>query len=90
MSAEKSHHRSKTSRYANQRLSFLNQQNISKQTPISFMPSEITVKSYTSRLHIGDPNGNIILRIDQYNKDDFRVVYHNVKFFVINLISDTL
>jgi YTH domain-containing family protein len=54
------------------------------------MPSEITVKSHTSRLHIGDPNGNIILRIDQYSKDDFRVVYHNAKFFVINLISDSL
>jgi YTH domain-containing family protein len=88
MSAEKSHHRSKTSSYAKQRLSFLDQQNISKQKPISPMPSEITVKSYTSRLHIGDPKGNIILRTDQYNRDDFRVVYPNAKFFVIKSFDE--
>jgi hypothetical protein len=54
------------------------------------MPSEITVKSYTSRLHIGDPRGNIILRTNQYKRDDFGVVYPNAKVFMINLISDSL
>lgn len=45
--------------------------------------SEIVVKSYTSSLHIGDPEGKIIIRPDQFNRNDFQVVYPNAKFFVI-------
>ncbi|KAE8803536.1 hypothetical protein D1007_20564 [Hordeum vulgare] len=45
--------------------------------------SEIVATSYTSRLHIGNPEGKIIIRTDQYNRDDFEVVYPNAKFFVI-------
>lgn len=52
------------------------------------MPSEIVVKSYTSMLHIGNPQGEIIIRTDQYNRDDFQLVYPNAKFFVIKSYSE--
>ncbi|GJN35962.1 hypothetical protein PR202_gb24782 [Eleusine coracana subsp. coracana] len=88
-SVEKSYPRSKTSSHANRRLSFQNQQNISKpKKPISLMHSELIVKSYTSRLDIGNEKGEIILRTDQYNRDDFKVVYPNAKFFVIKSFSE--
>uniref|UniRef100_A0ACD5W658 Uncharacterized protein n=1 Tax=Avena sativa TaxID=4498 RepID=A0ACD5W658_AVESA len=54
----------------------------------SSMPSEIVVKSYTSMLHIGNPQGEIIIRTDQYNRDDFQLMYPNAKFFVIKSYSE--
>uniref|UniRef100_A0ACD5TWX7 Uncharacterized protein n=1 Tax=Avena sativa TaxID=4498 RepID=A0ACD5TWX7_AVESA len=56
--------------------------------PRSSMPSEIVVKSYTSMLHIGNPQGEIIIRTDQYNRDDFQLMYPNAKFFVIKSYSE--
>lgn len=58
--------------------------NLSKEKqPRGSTSSEIVATSYTSRLHIGNPEGKIIIKTDQYNRDDFEVVYPNAKFFVI-------
>ncbi|KAF0901756.1 hypothetical protein E2562_006222 [Oryza meyeriana var. granulata] len=48
----------------------------------------IIVKSYTSRLPVGDPEGTIVIRPDQYNSDDLRVGYPFAKFFVIKSIGE--
>jgi hypothetical protein len=56
--------------------------------PRGSMPSEIVAKSCTSMLHIGNPQGEIIIRTDQYNGDDFQLVYPNAKFFVIKSYSE--
>ncbi|KAM0906921.1 hypothetical protein ACQ4PT_016458 [Festuca glaucescens] len=56
--------------------------------PRGSMSSEIVVKSYTSMLHIGNAQGEIIIRTDQYNRDDFQLVYPNAKFFVIKSYSE--
>ncbi|KAL5655482.1 hypothetical protein ACJX0J_034801, partial [Zea mays] len=74
----------RTSSCANQRVSPMSQQNTSKaKMPIGSMPPEIIVKSYTSRLLVGNPDGKIVIRSDQYNRHDFPVVYPNAKFFVM-------
>lgn len=52
------------------------------------MRTELIVKSYTSRLDIGNEKGEIILKTDQYNRDDFKVVYPNAKFFVIKSFDE--
>ncbi|OEL18694.1 hypothetical protein BAE44_0020286, partial [Dichanthelium oligosanthes] len=84
LSTERSQPYASTSSYANRRLSSVSQQNASKaKMPIGSMSSEIIAKSYTSRLLIGNPEGKIVIRTDQYNRDDFQVVYPNAKFFVI-------
>ncbi|EMS48415.1 hypothetical protein TRIUR3_29992 [Triticum urartu] len=58
--------------------------NLSKEKqPRGSTSSEIVATSYTSKLHIGNPEGKIIIKTDQYNRDDFEVVYPNAKFFVI-------
>ncbi|TVU17433.1 hypothetical protein EJB05_33470 [Eragrostis curvula] len=89
MSAENSQPCSKTIGYSKQRLSFLSKHNICKpKKPIRPMPSEIIAKSYTSRLHIGNQEGKIILKTDHYNRDDFKVVYPNAKFFVIKSLDE--
>ncbi|OQU77485.1 uncharacterized protein LOC8071196 [Sorghum bicolor] len=83
-STERSQPYARTSSYANRRFSSMSQQNTSKaKKPIGSMPPEITVKSYTSRLLIGNPEGKIVIRSDHYNRHDFQVVYPNAKFFVI-------
>jgi hypothetical protein len=56
--------------------------------PRGSMSSEIVVKAYTSMLRIGNPQGEIIIRTDQYNRDDFQLVYPNAKFFVIKSYSE--
>lgn len=71
------------------RLSSVSQLNMSKgKMPTGSLSSEIIGKSYTSRLLIGNPEGRIIIRADQYNRDDFQVVYTNAKFFVIKSYSE--
>ncbi|CAN6336379.1 unnamed protein product [Urochloa humidicola] len=89
LSAERSQPYARTVSYSNQRLSSVSQRNVSKaKTPIGSMSSEIIGKSYTSRVLIGNPEGKIIIRTDQYNRDDFQVVYPNAKFFVIKSYSE--
>ncbi|AQK51210.1 evolutionarily conserved C-terminal region 7 [Zea mays] len=46
------------------------------------------VKSHTLRLPVGNPDGTIIIRTDQYNRDDLRVDYMYAKFFVIKSIGE--
>ncbi|XP_062209839.1 YTH domain-containing protein ECT2-like [Phragmites australis] len=50
--------------------------------------SAIIVKSYTSRLPVGNPEGTILIKTDQYNRDDLRVDYTYAKFFVIKSIGE--
>ncbi|XP_006644134.1 uncharacterized protein LOC102709215 [Oryza brachyantha] len=45
-------------------------------------------KSYTLSLSVGDPEGTIVIRPDQYNRDDLRVDYSFAKFFVIKSIGE--
>ncbi|PUZ64163.1 hypothetical protein GQ55_3G121500 [Panicum hallii var. hallii] len=90
LSSERSQPYARASSYANRRLSSVSQQNRSKaKMSIGSMPSEIIVKSYTSRLLIGNPEGKLIIRTDQYNRDDFQVVYPNAKFFVIKSYDES-
>ena len=90
LSTERSQPYVRASGYANRRLSSMREQNRSKaKMPMGSMSSEIIVKSYTSRLLIGNPEGKIIIRTDQYNRDDFQVVYPNAKFFVIKSYDES-
>ncbi|TVU02876.1 hypothetical protein EJB05_51598 [Eragrostis curvula] len=50
--------------------------------------SAIIVKSYTSRLPVGNPEGTIHIRTDEYNRNDLRVDYTYAKFFVIKSIGE--
>ncbi|KAI8003791.1 YTH domain-containing protein ECT2 [Camellia lanceoleosa] len=50
--------------------------------------NHLAVKAYTTRAGESDAQGNIIIYIDQYNKDDFPVDYVNAKFFVIKSYSE--
>ncbi|WVZ96587.1 hypothetical protein U9M48_042203, partial [Paspalum notatum var. saurae] len=88
--AERSQQYARTSSHVNRRCSSVNQQNLSKaKTPTGSTSSEIIVKSYTSKLLIGSPDGKIVIRTDQYNRDDFKVVYPNAKFFVIKSFDES-
>ncbi|RLN28912.1 uncharacterized protein C2845_PM05G12630 [Panicum miliaceum] len=90
LSTERSQPYARSSSYANRRLSSMGEQSRSKaKMPIGSMSSEIIVKSYTSRLLIGNPEGKIIIRTDQYNRDDFQVVYPYAKFFVIKSYNES-
>ncbi|CAL4902812.1 unnamed protein product [Urochloa decumbens] len=89
LSAERSQPYARTCSYSNRRLNSVSQRNVTKaKIPIGSMSSEIIGKSYTSRVLIGNPEGKIIIRTDQYNRDDFQVVYPNAKFFVIKSHND--
>ncbi|CAN6353854.1 unnamed protein product [Urochloa humidicola] len=89
LSAERSQPYARTGSYSNRRLSSVSQRNVSKaKIPMGSMSSEIIGKCYTSRVLIGNPEGKIIIRTDQYNRDDFQVVYPNAKFFVIKSYSE--
>ncbi|KAL6897939.1 hypothetical protein ACP4OV_006898 [Aristida adscensionis] len=89
VSAERFRPSSNCSSHANQKMCFVNQHNIHKaKRAVGLLPSEIVVKSYTSRLHIGNTEGKIIVRTNQYNRDDFKVVYPNAKFFVIKSFDE--
>lgn len=48
----------------------------------------MTVKSYTSKLPVGDSQGNIIIDINNYNKADFVTDYTCARFFVIKSYSE--
>ncbi|XP_073008957.1 YTH domain-containing protein ECT4-like [Typha latifolia] len=50
--------------------------------------STITVRAYTSKVGISNPERNIIISVDQYNKDDFPVEYPSAKFFIIKSYSE--
>ncbi|KAL5220423.1 hypothetical protein ABZP36_025136 [Zizania latifolia] len=56
--------------------------------PSSQRSVAIIGKSYTSRLSVGNPDGTIVIRPDQYNSDDLRVDYPFAKFFVIKSIGE--
>ncbi|XP_019056796.1 PREDICTED: uncharacterized protein LOC104802611 isoform X2 [Tarenaya hassleriana] len=50
--------------------------------------SQLIVKAYTTKAGNADAGGNIVINTDQYNKEDFRVVYDDAKFFVIKSYSE--
>ncbi|XP_023765730.1 YTH domain-containing protein ECT4 isoform X1 [Lactuca sativa] len=50
--------------------------------------SRLTVKAYSTRAGNSDAQGNIVISMDNYNKDDFPVEYVNAKFFVIKSYSE--
>lgn len=50
--------------------------------------SLLTVKAYSTKAGNSDAQGNIVISIDQYNKDEFPVDYVNAKFFVIKSYSE--
>uniref|UniRef100_A0A0E0HNA9 YTH domain-containing family protein n=1 Tax=Oryza nivara TaxID=4536 RepID=A0A0E0HNA9_ORYNI len=56
--------------------------------PCGQKSSAIIAKSYTSRLSVGDPEGTIVIRCNQYNSNDLRVDYPFAKFFVIKSIGE--
>ncbi|KAJ1261831.1 hypothetical protein BS78_09G060400 [Paspalum vaginatum] len=88
--AERSQQYARTSSHANRRCSSVNQHSLSKaKTPIGSMSSEIIAKSYTSKFLIGSPDGKIVIRTDRYNRDGFKVVYPNAKFFVIKSFDES-
>ncbi|KAK8452716.1 hypothetical protein SEVIR_5G156000v4 [Setaria viridis] len=58
------------------------------QKPGNQRSSAMVVKSYTSRLPVGNPEGTILIRTDQYNRDDLQVDYTYAKFFVIKSIGE--
>ena len=72
------------------RLSSVRRQKIGEEKkPRGSMSSEIVVKSFTSKLHVGNTQGKIIIRTDQYNREDFQLVHPNAKFFVIKSYCDS-
>lgn len=50
--------------------------------------SAVVAKSYTSRVIVGNSDGTILIRPDQYNGNDLRVDYPYAKFFVIKSIGE--
>ena len=48
----------------------------------------IVAKSYTSKLAVGNSDGTIIIKPDEYNGNDLRVDYPYAKFFVIKSIGE--
>ncbi|KVH96417.1 uncharacterized protein LOC112527728 isoform X1 [Cynara cardunculus var. scolymus] len=50
--------------------------------------TRLTVKAYSTRAGNSDAQGNIIICMDDYNKDDFPGEYVNAKFFVIKSYSE--
>lgn len=85
MSAEKLKTRIEGNKNADRRLGSVRRQNGGKKKRT--LPPEIIVKSYTSRLDVGDHEGRIIIRTDQYNSYEFQVVYPTAKFFVTKPID---
>ncbi|KAF8727096.1 hypothetical protein HU200_019601 [Digitaria exilis] len=75
--------------YANRRMNSVSQHNRSKaKMPVGSMSSEIILKSYTSRILIGNPGGKIVIRTTQYNRADFSVACPKAKFFVIKSYNE--
>lgn len=50
--------------------------------------NKLVVKAYTTKAGNPDPQGNITIFMDQYNKGDFPIDYVNAKFFVIKSYSE--
>lgn len=50
--------------------------------------NQFIVKAYTTKAGDCNPEGNIVISADSYNKDDFPVDYVNGKFFVIKSYSE--
>ncbi|KAG2721225.1 hypothetical protein I3760_02G071800 [Carya illinoinensis] len=50
--------------------------------------SQLASKAYTGRAGDGNAQGNIIISIDQYNKDEFPADYVDAKFFIIKSYSE--
>lgn len=50
--------------------------------------NHLAVKAYTNKAGNSDAQGNIIIYIDEFNKDDFPLDYVNAKFFVIKSYSE--
>ncbi|KAL6627826.1 hypothetical protein ACP70R_031552 [Stipagrostis hirtigluma subsp. patula] len=90
--AEKFQPSSKSSGHVNgpvQKVHLLNEHSLNdSEKPSNQRTSALVVKSYTSRLPVGNPEGTILIRTDQYNRDDLRVDYTYAKFFVIKSIGE--
>ncbi|CAL4956884.1 unnamed protein product [Urochloa decumbens] len=90
--AEKFQPSSKSSVHPNgpgQKVHLLNENKLGdSEKPSNQRSSAMVVKSYTSRLPVGDPDGTIIIRTDQYNRDDLQMDYTYAKFFVIKSIGE--
>lgn len=71
-----------------QKVDLLNEHSLGDSKKPSNQSSAIIAKSYTSRLPVGNPDGTIIIRTDQYNRDDLRLDYTYAKFFVIKSIGE--
>lgn len=52
------------------------------------LTNELSVKSYSTKAGSRDAEGNIIIDISQYNRDEFPVDYAKAKFFVIKSYSE--
>lgn len=50
--------------------------------------NQFIVKAYTTKAGDCNPDGNIIISADEYNRGDFPVDYVNAKFFVIKSYSE--
>uniref|UniRef100_A0A0A9FDF4 YTH domain-containing family protein n=1 Tax=Arundo donax TaxID=35708 RepID=A0A0A9FDF4_ARUDO len=91
--AEKFQPSSKSSGHVNgpdQKVHLLNEHSLGDSEKLSSQrTSAIIVKSYTSRLPVGNPEGTIVIKTDQYNRDDLRVDYTYAKFFVIKSIGES-
>ena len=72
-----------------QKVHLLNEHSLAdSRKPSNQRSSAIIVRSYTSRLPVGNPDGTILIRTDEYNRDDFRMDYTYAKFFVIKSIGE--
>ncbi|CAO2192530.1 unnamed protein product [Urochloa humidicola] len=88
--AEKFQPSSKSSAHANgpgQKVHLVNENRLEKPSNQRSHPA-MAVKSYTSRVPVGNPDGTILIRPDQYNRDDLQVDYTYAKFFVIKSIGE--
>ena len=55
---------------------------------VSRSKHQLAVKTYTAKAGDGNPQGNIIIYTDQYDREDFPLDYENAKFFVIKSYSE--
>lgn len=55
---------------------------------INRLKNQIAVKAYTTKAGDCNAQGNIIIRTDQYNKDELPVDYVDAKYFVIKSYSE--
>ncbi|KAM5568604.1 hypothetical protein ABKV19_016250 [Rosa sericea] len=55
---------------------------------VNRLKNQLAVKAYTTKAGDSNAQGNIIIRTDQYNKDNLPVDYVHAKFFVIKSYSE--